>query len=38
LLPVRFGEDRKSLGSPLGMLRFGARKDVARFKENRVYF
>jgi hypothetical protein len=35
---VKFGEDRKTTSSPLGILRFGTRRDIVKFKEDRAYY
>lgn len=35
--PVRFGEDRRTVGEATGLLRFGGKKDVVKFKDDRTY-
>jgi hypothetical protein len=35
---VKFGEDRKTANSPLGILRFGTRRDIVKFKDDRAYY
>ncbi|KAI8897924.1 hypothetical protein BC833DRAFT_15693 [Globomyces pollinis-pini] len=36
--PVRFGEDKKTTSDPLGLLRFGGKKDIVKFKNGRPYY
>ncbi|KAJ3332467.1 hypothetical protein HDU91_003098, partial [Kappamyces sp. JEL0680] len=37
LVPVKFGEDRRTRQDPVGRLRFGGRKEVVQFKNGRRF-
>jgi hypothetical protein len=35
---IRFGEDRTTVGEEMGRLRFGAKKEIVRYKDSRLYY
>jgi hypothetical protein len=38
LVPIRFGEDRKTIMDPIGRLMFGTKKDIIKMKLERSYY
>lgn len=35
---IKYGEDKKTVSNAIGVLRFGLKHDIAKYKENRPYY